>query len=82
MKSEATAGDSRKVTRSDLIELLSQHLSREYQAIFGYIVYSQVIKGPGFMNIEAELEKHAAQELTHALVIAEQIDYLAVFRRS
>jgi bacterioferritin len=28
------------------------------------------------MNIAAELEKHAAQELSHALIIAKQIDYL------
>jgi bacterioferritin len=76
LSNNATAGGSKKVSRSDLIELLNQDLSREYQAIIGYIVYSQVIKGAEFMNIAAELEKHAAQELTHALVIAEQIDYL------
>jgi bacterioferritin len=28
------------------------------------------------MNIAAELEKHAAEELAHALTIARQIDYL------
>jgi bacterioferritin len=28
------------------------------------------------MNIAGELEKHAAQELSHALIIAKQIDYL------
>jgi bacterioferritin len=28
------------------------------------------------MNIAAELEKHAGEELQHALTIAEQIDYL------
>ncbi len=28
------------------------------------------------MNIAAELEKHAAEELAHALIIAGQIDYL------
>jgi len=65
-----------KTKRSELIELLNQDLSREYQAIIGYIVYSQVLKGAEFMNIAGELEKHAAQELSHALVIAKQIDYL------
>ena len=29
------------------------------------------------MNIAAELEKHAAEELSHALIISKQIDYLA-----
>jgi len=76
LKSDATAGRSSKVSRSELIELLNQDLSREYQAIIGYIVYSQVIKGAEFMNIAAELQAHAAQELAHALVIAQQIDYL------
>jgi bacterioferritin len=28
------------------------------------------------MNIAGELEKHAAQELSHALIISQQVDYL------
>jgi bacterioferritin len=64
------------VTREELIALLNEDLSREYQAIIAYIVYSQVLKGAEYMNIAGELEKHAGEELTHALVIANQIDYL------
>src|SRR5271157_5808081 len=64
------------VTRKDLIDLLNEDLAREYQAIIGYVVYSQVIKGAQYMNIAAELEKHAGEELQHALIIANQIDYL------
>jgi bacterioferritin len=71
-----TAEAVKSVTRSELIDLLNQDLSREYQAIIGYVVYSQVLKGAEFMNIAGELAKHAAQELSHALIIAEQIDYL------
>jgi bacterioferritin len=59
-----------------LINLLNEDLAREYQAIIAYVVYSQVLKGPEYMAIAAELEKHASQELQHALVIAKQIDYL------
>jgi bacterioferritin len=51
-------------------------LSREYQAIISYIVYSQVLKGAEFMNIAGELEKHAGEELSHALIVSNQIDYL------
>jgi bacterioferritin len=76
LKVKTIAGDSKKVSRSELIDLLNQDLSREYQAIIGYVVYSQVIKGAEFMNIAGELAKHAAQELGHALIVAEQIDYL------
>jgi bacterioferritin len=76
LKNETTTGDHKKASRSELIELLNQDLSREYQAIIGYVVYSQVIKGAEFMSIAGELEKHAVQELSHALIIAKQIDYL------
>jgi bacterioferritin len=62
--------------REDLIKLLNEDLSREYQAIIAYVVYSQVLKGAPYMNIAAELEKHAAEELQHALIISNQIDYL------
>jgi bacterioferritin len=76
LKNETITKDHKKASRSELIELLNQDLSREYQAIIGYVVYSQVIKGAEFMSIAGELEKHAAQELSHALIIAKQIDYL------
>jgi bacterioferritin len=64
------------VSREQLIELLNQDLAREYQAIIAYVVYSQVLKGPQYMNIAGELEQHARQELQHAMTIAKQIDYL------
>jgi len=63
-------------SREELIELLNQDLSREYQAIIAYIVYSQAIKGAKYMAIADELEKHAHEELAHALIIAKQVDYL------
>jgi bacterioferritin len=65
-----------KVSREELIDLLNEDLAREYQAVIAYVVYSQVIKGAAYMNIAAELEKHAQEELSHALIIAKQIDYL------
>jgi bacterioferritin len=65
-----------EITRAKLIELLNEDLSREYQAIIGYVVYSQVLKGAEYMNIAGELEKHAGEELSHALIISNQIDYL------
>jgi bacterioferritin len=67
---------ARQITREQLINLLNDDLAREYQAIIAYVVYSQVLKGAAYMNIAAELEKHATQELQHALMISKQIDYL------
>lgn len=64
------------ITREDLIGFLNEDLAGEYQAIISYVIYSKVLKGPQYMNIAAELEKHAAEELSHALIIAGQIDYL------
>jgi bacterioferritin len=64
------------VTRDQLAGLLNEDLAREYQAIIAYVVYSQVLKGPEFMNIADQLETHAQQELSHALIISRQIDYL------
>src|SRR5882672_11823468 len=63
-------------TRQQLIERLNEDLSREYQAVIAYVIYSQVLKGAEYMNIAGELEKHAGEELRHALTIAKQIDYL------
>ena len=64
------------LTRERLAELLNGDLAREYQAIIGYVVYSQVLKGAEYMNIADQLELHAKQELDHALTISRQIDYL------
>jgi bacterioferritin len=64
------------VSRDRLAELLNEDLSREYQAIIAYVVYSQVLKGAEYMNIADQLEAHAHDELKHALIISRQIDYL------
>ncbi|MEO6873370.1 MAG: ferritin-like domain-containing protein [Opitutaceae bacterium] len=65
----------KSITRKEMIKLLNDDLSREYQAIIAYTVYSQVIKGAKFQHIAKELEKHAGEELSHAIKIAKQIDY-------
>jgi bacterioferritin len=64
------------IDRKEMIKLLNEDLSREYQAIIAYVVYSQVIRGAQYMNVAKELEKHASEELDHALKISKQIDYL------
>jgi bacterioferritin len=64
------------MTRGKLAEFLNEDLSREYQAIIAYVVYSQVLKGAEYMSIADQLVKHAHQELEHALIISRQIDYL------
>jgi len=68
--------DGNAVSREHLAELLNEDLAREYQAIIGYVVYSQVLSGAQYMDIAAQLEIHAKQELDHALILSRQIDYL------
>jgi bacterioferritin len=74
---QPNAGTARPAAdRQALIASLNEDLSREYQAIIAYVVYSQVLKGAAYMSIATELETHAKEELDHALIIAKQIDYL------
>jgi bacterioferritin len=68
--------DELNVTREQMVELLNEDLAREYQAIIAYTVYSQILKGAEYMDIAKELEIHAGEELSHALKLAKQIDYL------
>lgn len=76
MKTKTVSVASQLVSRDELVDLLNEDLSREYQAIISYVIYSQVLKGAEYMNIADELAKHAAEELNHALIISNQIDYL------
>ena len=65
-----------KITREQLVEFLNEDLAREYQAFIAYVIYSQTMKGAAYTAIADELEVHASEELSHALQIAKQIDYL------
>lgn len=60
----------------ELVDALNEDLAREYQAIIAYTVYSNVLSGAQWMNIAAELKVHAGEELQHAMILADQIDYL------
>src|ERR1700722_463807 len=71
-KSEA----GQAISREQLADLLNEDLSREYQAIIAYVVYSQVLKGAEYMSVAEQLQLHAKQELEHALTLSRQIDYL------
>jgi bacterioferritin len=68
--------EATKITREELIANLNEDLAREYQAIIAYTVYSQTLKGAAYTDIARELAVHAGEELSHALQIAKQIDYL------
>lgn len=69
----------RETARQQLIQGLQDDLAREYKAIIQYVVYSQAISEPQYMSIAAELEKHAHEELDHAIRIAKQLDYFGEY---
>src|ERR1700690_3566656 len=76
MATAKSAANENEISRDRLAQLLNEDLSREYQAIIAYVVYSQVLSGAAYMDIANQLEIHAKQELDHALMISRQIDYL------
>ena len=63
------------ITRKEMVRLLNEDLAREFQAIIAYVIYSQTMKGAEYLHIASELERHAAEELDHAIQITKQIDY-------
>jgi bacterioferritin len=76
MEKLMSAVENNQKQREELIAALNEDLSREYQAIIGYVNYSQVLKGAAYMTIAEELAVHAEEELNHALQIANHVDYL------
>jgi bacterioferritin len=77
--SPAPTNPSSPVTREQLVAGLQQDLAREYKAIIQYVIFSQKLDTARFQNIAGELEKHAHEELDHALAIARQIDYFGAY---
>lgn len=64
------------MSKIEFLELLNGDLESEYRSIIQYIQHVNSIKGAEYQGIVEELRKHLSQELEHALVLAEQIDFL------
>ena len=75
-KKPASSLDS---ARGQLVQGLQDDLAREYKAIIQYVIFSQKLDSARYMNIAAQLEEHAHQELNHALAVARQLDYLGAY---
>lgn len=70
---------TQKATKDQLVKGLQEDLAREYKAVIQYVIYSQVLDQARYMDIAGELEKHAHQELDHALAISRQLDYFGAY---
>src|SRR2546430_15508398 len=62
--------------KNEFVGLLNEDLSTEYQSIVQYTQHIATIKGAKYQSLIEELRKHLSQELNHAMVLAEQIDFL------
>lgn len=64
------------ITIEKLIEKLNKDLSLEYSAAVQYIQHAAVMTGAQYGDIIKEMKIHATEEIAHATVLADQIDYL------
>ena len=60
----------------DLIAELNKDLEWEYAAAIQYVQHASVITGPQFDSIQKELLVHSTEEMQHAVMVSEQIDFL------
>ena len=67
------------ITKKRLVELLNKDLGLEYTACVQYTQHQGVLKGAMYQSIQKELIIHAQEELAHATILANQIDYLGGF---
>ena len=65
-----------EMSLSKLVDLLNECLSREYDAIIRYGIYSQFANRAGYRHTAGEIETHAQEKLQHALGISDQIHSL------
>lgn len=64
------------VALKKLVDLLNKDLELEYSAAIQYINHAAVMTGAEYGDIIKELKIHANEEVQHAVVLADQIDYL------
>ena len=62
--------------RQQLTQLMNEDLGTEFRSIVQYTQHLAVLKGLDVQSILPELRSHLTQELSHAIILAEQIDFL------
>lgn len=64
------------LSMEEFIAKLNKDLEWEYAAAIQYIQHASVITGAKYDAIQKELIVHANEEIQHAIMLSEQIDYL------
>lgn len=65
-----------KTTMKKLLRELNKDLEWEYSAAIQYVQHAATINGAQFDSIQKELLIHAQEEMQHAVMLSEQIDFL------
>jgi bacterioferritin len=65
-----------EITMKKLVELLNRDLMLEYSAAIQYIQHAAVLTGAEYGDIIKEIKIHANEEIQHAIILADQIDFL------
>ena len=63
------------ITITKLVDLLNRDLMLEYSAAIQYIQHAAVLTGAIYGDIIKEIKIHANEEIQHAIILADQIDF-------
>jgi bacterioferritin len=64
------------ISREKLIDELNKDLEWEYAAAVQYVQHAAALTGAQYDAIKKELVIHSQEEMQHAVMLAEQIDFL------
>ena len=65
-----------KITMKKLLAELNKDLEWEYSAAIQYVQHASTINGPQYDSLKKELLLHSQQEMAHAVMLSDQIDFL------
>ncbi len=65
-----------KITMKKMLTELNKDLEWEYSAAVQYVQHAATINGAEYDSIQKELLLHAQEELQHAVMLSEQINFL------
>ena len=65
-----------KITTKKLLSELNKDLEWEYSAAIQYVQHAATLNGPQYDSIKKELLIHSQQEMAHAVMLSDQIDFL------
>lgn len=63
-------------TKEDLVKELNEDLKLEYKSIVLYVTQIASLKGAKYQQTIEELRAHLDQEVQHAIIVAQQVDFL------